>query len=111
MAKAKNKMTNKPGSKAIICDLIPKSPDKLSKGATIDPSAPAGTTTNNKTGGWRTERPVRSDKCTKCMMCWMYCPDNAIGTDLEFDYDYCKGCGICAEICPVKCIEMKKEEK
>ncbi|MBT7348114.1 4Fe-4S binding protein, partial [Candidatus Falkowbacteria bacterium] len=27
------------------------------------------------------------------------------------DLDYCKGCGICAEECPVKCIEMKLDEK
>ncbi|MDP8292431.1 MAG: 4Fe-4S binding protein [Candidatus Orphnella occulta] len=25
-----------------------------------------------------------------------------------FDYDHCKGCGICASICPVKCIKMEK---
>jgi len=24
----------------------------------------------------------------------------------EIDYDYCKGCGICAEVCPKGCIEM-----
>ena len=27
----------------------------------------------------------------------------------EADLTYCKGCGICAEICPVKCIKMEKE--
>jgi len=26
-----------------------------------------------------------------------------------FDYEHCKGCGICASICPVKCIKMEKE--
>jgi pyruvate ferredoxin oxidoreductase delta subunit len=25
------------------------------------------------------------------------------------DYNYCKGCGICAEECPVDAIEMKME--
>ena len=26
-----------------------------------------------------------------------------------FDYQHCKGCGICAKVCPKKCIEMVKE--
>jgi len=25
------------------------------------------------------------------------------------DYDYCKGCGICANECPANAIEMKRE--
>jgi len=29
----------------------------------------------------------------------------------EPDYDYCKGCGLCAEECPTGAIEMQKEEK
>ncbi|MCK5239384.1 MAG: 4Fe-4S binding protein, partial [Candidatus Thorarchaeota archaeon] len=24
----------------------------------------------------------------------------------HIDYDYCKGCGICSQVCPPKCIEM-----
>jgi Pyruvate/2-oxoacid:ferredoxin oxidoreductase delta subunit len=27
------------------------------------------------------------------------------------NYDYCKGCGICAEECPVKCIAMVEERR
>jgi pyruvate ferredoxin oxidoreductase delta subunit len=27
------------------------------------------------------------------------------------NYDYCKGCGICAEECPTKCIAMVEERK
>lgn len=27
----------------------------------------------------------------------------------EIDYDYCKGCGICANECPTKAIEMVPE--
>jgi pyruvate ferredoxin oxidoreductase delta subunit len=27
------------------------------------------------------------------------------------DYEFCKGCGLCAEECPVKDIEMVQEEK
>ena len=25
----------------------------------------------------------------------------------DFNYDYCKGCGICANVCPFDAIEMK----
>jgi len=30
---------------------------------------------------------------------------------INFDYDYCKGCGICANECPKKAIEMVEESK
>jgi pyruvate ferredoxin oxidoreductase delta subunit len=41
----------------------------------------------------------------------MYCPDNAIDTDLNVDLVFCKGCGICANECPKKAIAMVREEK
>lgn len=58
------------------------------------------------TGTWRSTRPVHDmEQCTHCMICWIYCPDMAIlvedGRWKEFDYDHCKGCGICADVCPV----------
>ncbi|MCS7286933.1 MAG: 4Fe-4S binding protein [Anaerolineae bacterium] len=66
-----------------------------------------GSSAENKTGTWRSQRPVRDEeKCTHCMICWVYCPDSAVivkdGKVQGFDYDYCKGCGICAHECPVK---------
>jgi pyruvate ferredoxin oxidoreductase delta subunit len=76
----------------------------------------AGNAVEYKTGGWRTYRPVRdNDKCINCLQCWIYCPDDAIICEEQtikgkpYDLDHCKGCGICANICPVKCIEMKVE--
>ena len=30
--------------------------------------------------------------------------------EIEIDYDYCKGCGICAEECPADAIVMEREE-
>jgi pyruvate ferredoxin oxidoreductase delta subunit len=65
------------------------------------------------TGDWRTFRPViDKEKCTKCLICWIYCPDSSIrwdGKEVKINYDYCKGCGICAKECPVDAIEMIKE--
>jgi len=69
----------------------------------------------NKTGSWRTIRPiVDQETCINCGICWKVCPDVAIFVEDEgavVDYDFCKGCGICAEECPVDAIEMEKEEK
>ncbi|MEO0072494.1 MAG: 4Fe-4S dicluster-binding protein [candidate division WOR-3 bacterium] len=72
----------------------------------------------NKTGAWRSFRPVwNKEKCINCLTCWIYCPDAAIilkdGKHQGINYEYCKGCGICAEVCPkkVQAITMVKEEK
>jgi pyruvate ferredoxin oxidoreductase delta subunit len=70
------------------------------------------------TGDWRTERPERDEeKCSHCLICWIYCPDSAIiieqGKIKKIDLDYCKGCGICAEVCPpkIKAIKMVRERR
>ena len=66
-----------------------------------------------KTGDWKTEKPVLNEaKCTNCLFCWIWCPEPAIlrgAKAISFDYDYCKGCGICAVECPVKAITMEEE--
>lgn len=83
--------------------------DKLTIAANI---YKPGSTTRNKTGAWRTFRPViDKKKCKKCGICWQYCPDNAISQDFKVNYDYCKGCLICVEECPFKAIRVEKEEK
>ena len=81
------------------------------------PMAKPGTSVKNKTGSWRTFKPVTDlSKCIYCGLCMLYCPEGIIRVDKEkkikeVDYDYCKGCGICANVCPMKCIKMKKDEK
>jgi len=74
---------------------------------------PGGTMIINKTGAWKVFRPVVDHKkCTLCMLCWIYCPDSSVVLaegKIEFDYDHCKGCGICANECPAKAIRMELE--
>lgn len=88
-------------------------PKKLDIGAVI---TTPGNSDEHKTGGWRALKPVwDKEKCTQCMICWMYCPDMAIpqkdGKRLETDFDFCKGCGICKQVCPFQAIKMEKEKK
>ncbi|MEM3550622.1 MAG: 4Fe-4S binding protein [Candidatus Bathyarchaeia archaeon] len=68
------------------------------------------------TGNWRILRPnIQRETCSKCMICWLYCPDGVIRRDQEgypeIDYNFCKGCGICANECPKKAIEMMEESE
>lgn len=68
----------------------------------------------NKTGAWRSLRPVIDPgRCTGCLICWKFCPEACIrpGKLPEVDLDYCKGCGICAEECPRGAIEMVREKR
>jgi pyruvate ferredoxin oxidoreductase delta subunit len=71
-----------------------------------------------ETGSWRTFKPIwHKDTCINCLQCWINCPDAAIivkdGKIEGIDYRYCKGCAICAEVCPlkVKAITMVKGDE
>ena len=73
------------------------------------------TTEGNETGEWRSQRPLLdSEKCNRCGLCWMYCPDNAMrpdGDSYRIFYKYCKGCGICAMECPKGAISLVNEKR
>lgn len=74
-----------------------------------------------KTGDWRTARPVFDpEKCIAaqkgkllCMQCWAFCPDSVVSRSVppRIDLLYCKGCGICAAVCPTGAIEMCPEHE
>lgn len=80
------------------------------------PRAPTvvGTSKPVKTGSWRTQKPVLDpEKCSGCLTCWKFCPEVAIeivGDRPKVNYDFCKGCGICANECTKKCIKMIRQE-
>lgn len=90
-----------------------------------------------KNAGWRTFRPVVDpEKCTGCLRCYLLCPDGVIypvekenaelnrvdnvnlgekkgkkaKPEMTIDYDFCKGCGICAKECKFDAVTMEKEE-
>jgi len=68
---------------------------------------------SGRTGFWRTFKPVINyEKCTNCLICWLYCPENSIevsqGT-VVINYDYCKGCGVCVNECPFKAVDFVLE--
>jgi len=47
--------------------------------------------------------------CNECDFCCTYCPEGVlkrVGHRLEFDYSYCKGCGVCVAECPRNVIFM-----
>lgn len=65
------------------------------------------------TGEWRYQRPVhKTRKCCKCGMCYLFCPCGCVtgsGTCVNVNLQYCKGCGICAQLCPRSAIQMVRE--
>jgi pyruvate ferredoxin oxidoreductase delta subunit len=108
---------------------------EIKAGRLVDPCS----TRITKTGAWRTFVPVVDhEKCIKCSLCEIYCPEGCIhqvhSGDVEIlekygyspeqiaalpkdetifvpDLNYCKGCSVCAHECPRKAIEMVLEEK
>jgi len=60
-------------------------------------------------------RCLSCGNCFECDNCYGVCPDNAVvklgpGNRFRFNYDYCKGCGMCEAECPCGAIRMVPEE-
>jgi len=59
-------------------------------------------------------RCLSCGNCFECDNCYGVCPDNAViklgpGKRFRFNYDFCKGCGLCAAECPCGAIVMEPE--
>ena len=64
---------------------------------------------------YEARRCLSCGNCFECDNCYGVCPDNAViklgpGARFRFDYDFCKGCGLCAAECPCGAIDMVAEE-
>jgi len=64
---------------------------------------------------YEARRCLSCGNCFECDNCYGICPDNAViklgpGKRFEFNYDYCKGCGLCAKECPCGAIAMEPEK-
>ena len=64
---------------------------------------------------YEARRCLSCGNCFECDNCYGICPDNAVnklgpGKRFEFNYDYCKGCGMCALECPCGAIKMIPED-
>ncbi len=60
-------------------------------------------------------RCLSCGNCFECDNCYGVCPDNAViklgpGNRFDFNYDYCKGCGMCEAECPCGAITMVAEK-
>jgi 2-oxoacid:acceptor oxidoreductase delta subunit (pyruvate/2-ketoisovalerate family) len=69
---------------------------------------------DDATALYEARRCMSCGNCFECDNCYGVCPDNAViklgpGNRFQFNYDYCKGCGICVSECPCGAIKMEPE--
>jgi NADPH-dependent glutamate synthase beta subunit-like oxidoreductase len=63
---------------------------------------------------YEARRCLSCGNCFECDNCYGVCPDNAViklgpGNRFKFNYDFCKGCALCAQECPCGAIMMVPE--
>ena len=68
-----------------------------------------------ETALFEARRCLSCGNCFECDNCYGVCPDNAViklgsGNRYRIDYDFCKGCGLCAAECPCGAIDMVPEQ-
>ncbi|MGB5131766.1 MAG: NAD(P)-binding protein [Steroidobacteraceae bacterium] len=67
------------------------------------------------TAQFEARRCLSCGNCFECDNCYGVCPDNAViklgpGQRYQFNYDYCKGCGLCVSECPCGAIRTVPED-
>jgi 2-oxoacid:acceptor oxidoreductase delta subunit (pyruvate/2-ketoisovalerate family) len=70
---------------------------------------------DESTALFEARRCLSCGNCFECDNCYGVCPDNAVikhGPErgFDFNYDYCKGCGVCVAECPCGAIRMEPED-
>jgi len=70
---------------------------------------------DESTALYEARRCLSCGNCFECDNCYGVCPDNAViklgpGKRFKFNYDYCKGCGVCVAECPCGAIRMVPEQ-
>jgi 2-oxoacid:acceptor oxidoreductase delta subunit (pyruvate/2-ketoisovalerate family) len=70
---------------------------------------------DESTALFEARRCMSCGNCFQCDNCFGVCPDNAVmkvdeAHGYRFNYDFCKGCGLCVQECPCGAIEMVPEE-
>ena len=68
-----------------------------------------------ETAQFEARRCLSCGNCFECDNCYGVCPDNAViklgpGRRYEFNYEYCKGCGLCVAECPCGAIRTVPED-
>jgi len=69
---------------------------------------------DERTARFEARRCLSCGNCFECDNCYGVCPDNAVvklgpGRRYAFNYDYCKGCGLCIAECPCGAIRQVPE--
>ena len=88
--------------------VLPSFDQPIGNSALLRPEERAYSDFNSYTAtvaSWRVIKPVYNrDICIDCQNCWVWCPDTSIISRdkqmIGIDYDHCKGCGVCVEVCP-----------